>query len=707
MIHPISQQLRYRPDVDGLRALAVLSVFMFHLQPNLLPGGFLGVDIFFVISGYLITGIITRENHLGTFSLTNFYARRVKRIFPALFVVLALASVIATFLLTPETYVNYMQSARYASAQLSNFFFAQKVGYFEEGFSGQPLLHTWSLGVEEQFYLVWPLLIYLVFGSCRSPRINRVINYPLYSHNSKASHGDPLSTDFTHAERSTRAVNAIMGGVLVLLFISSYVLCLFITEINANTAFYMFYTRAFEFSVGGGLALGLVSQPKSKAAHMFISASGFALIVTSFLVVRQEFVGGSFLRYGTLLACLGTWMIIFSGTSSSFVNRALAHRLPASIGRISYSLYLYHWPLIIFWKLYSGDDSLGLASCLTIVTIAFGLSILSYRYVEQPARKMTLPDRWVLSLAMAIIIVFAVSFHYLEEADTAPWRVTRYTNAEDTSLNYSTDCPKRSENGLMVVDCSTTQDAPRRTIALVGDSHSGHYFPALSEWARQNNYTLKFLGVPGCPMLLGDIKIKSLMADEHAMQCEKALPIFKTAIVEDHDVEMVVIAQRFDLFHDGISFEGENRRILFLDNAGKPIVDHTDYYQQQLQETLQNLRDSGKRVLLAGQVPLFRQVNECDWQPRLMKNVDWQQVCSYDMEFVATWQQQSRSFIRELAIDEHVDYFDPFPYFDEPLENGFNLYSNVDHLNNQGSLFIAPFVSEALGKARSDSADQN
>ena len=139
----------------------MLSVFLFHLQPSLLPGGFLGVDVFFVISGYLISGIIVRENHLGTFSLTNFYGRRVKRIFPALFVVLALASVPATFLLTPETYVRYMQSARYASGQLSNFFFAQKVGYFEEGFSGQPLLHTWSLGVEEQFYLVWPLLLLL------------------------------------------------------------------------------------------------------------------------------------------------------------------------------------------------------------------------------------------------------------------------------------------------------------------------------------------------------------------------------------------------------------------------------------------------------------------------------------------------------------------------------------------------------------------
>ena len=141
----------------------MLSVFLFHLGPDFLPGGFLGVDVFFVISGYLITGIIVRESLLGTFSFSHFYARRVKRIFPALFVVLLLATLIATFLLTPETYVNYMKSGRYAAAQLSNLFFMQNVDYFEEGFSGQPLLHTWSLGVEEQFYLVWPLIIYLCF----------------------------------------------------------------------------------------------------------------------------------------------------------------------------------------------------------------------------------------------------------------------------------------------------------------------------------------------------------------------------------------------------------------------------------------------------------------------------------------------------------------------------------------------------------------
>jgi hypothetical protein len=393
-------------------------------------------------------------------------------------------------------------------------------------------------------------------------------------------------------------------------------------------------------------------------------------------------------------------MIIFSTPATSWVNRLLAGRLPAAIGRISYSLYLYHWPLIIFWKIYSGDDSLSFLSCLSIVAIALLLSILSYRYVEQPARKMTLPNRWVLSSALAVIIVFAVSFRMLEEADTSAWRITRFTKVEDISQNYSLDCPRRSEKGMKVFNCSTKPESSRPAIALVGDSHSGHYFPAVAEWARQNNFELKFLGVPGCPMLVGDVRIRSLIADEHAGQCEGALSTFRNSIIADPNIELVVIAQRFDLFLDGISYESENRVLRFLDQDGEPILSHTDYFQKRLLETVQALKDNGKRVILAGQVPLFRQVKECDWRPRLMKEYGWQRVCSYDLDFIETWQHQSRAFIQKFAEDNQVFYFDPFPHFGKPVIDGFNLYRDVDHLSDRGELHIAPFVSELLDRAR-------
>ena len=695
-----TSQSRYRPDVDGLRALAVLSVFLFHLKPDFLPGGFLGVDVFFVISGYLITGIIIRESHRKTFSFSHFYARRVKRIFPALFVVLLLSSLIATFLLTPETYVNFMKSARYASAQLSNLFFMQNVDYFEEGFSGQPLLHTWSLGVEEQFYLVWPLLIYLCFRFAR----------PLFASGVTSAQTLESVQDSAHAlfeadnanNGRVHAGNMATGLILILLFLASYGLCFVTAETNVNFAFYMFFARAFEFCIGGWLALGITHQPLKKISHNLAGISGLTLIVVSFLVVQQEFVAGSFLRYGTLITCFGTALIIYSSASTSIVNKGLAKRVPVSIGKVSYSLYLYHWPVIIFWKQYNDLEKLSLSASLIIIAISFGLSILSYKFVEQPARKSSLPDRVVLSLALTAIIVFAVSFRILEDQEVASWRITQYSNPQTSESDFSPECRRRYENGVMVFDCFTEKIDSRPVIALVGDSHSGHFFCSVYQWARDNGYAFKYLGVPGCPMLIGDVSIKSMINDEHAEQCKSALPAFKKGIVEDPNVELVLIAQRFDLLYDGKGYQSLSRQMLFKDDNGETIENHTEYYREQLLNTVDTLRNSGKEVVLLGQVPLFRSVEACNWQPRIMELFSKERVCSYDRDFIDIWQQPSLSFIKEFAAKYQVMYFDPFLHLDQPLKNNFNIYNNVDHLNDAGCLYLAPYIFEALDQSLAD-----
>jgi peptidoglycan/LPS O-acetylase OafA/YrhL len=693
-------QSRYRPDVDGLRALAVLSVFLFHLRPSFLPGGFLGVDVFFVISGYLITGIILRESHRKTFSFSHFYARRVKRIFPALFVVLLLSSLIATFLLTPETYVNYMKSARYASAQLSNLFFMQNVDYFEEGFSGQPLLHTWSLGVEEQFYLVWPLLIYLCFRFAH-PLLASGVTSAQAPENVQDSAHALFEVDNVNVGRA-HAGNMAMGLVLILLFLASYALCFVTAETNVNFAFYMFFTRAFEFCIGGWLALGITRQPLKKTSHNLAGIVGFTLMAVSFLVVQQEFVAGSFLRYGTLITCLGTALIIYSSASKSIVNKALAKWLPVSIGKISYSLYLYHWPIIIFWKQYNDVDRLSLSASLIIIAISFGLSILSYKFVEQPARKSSLPDRMVLSIALAAIIVFAVSFRILEDQEVASWRITQYGNSQISEPDFSPECPRRFEKGAGVFNCFPEKISSRPVIALVGDSHSGHYFCSIYQWAERNGYVFKYIGVPGCPMLLGDASIKSWINEENTKQCESGLRAFEKGIVEDPKVELVLIAQRFDLLYDGKGYLNSSRQILFKADDGGIIEDHTQYYREQLLNTVETLRDQGKEVMLLGQVPLFRSVEACNWQPRIKELFSKERVCSFDREFIDTWQQPSLSFIKEFAAEYQVMYFDPFPYLDQPLKNDFNIYKNVDHLNDAGCLYLAPYIFEALDRFITD-----
>ncbi len=670
MHHYKPPKREYRKDIDGIRALAVLAVLIFHINPAFLPGGYLGVDVFFVISGYLITGIILRENHLKTFSFARFYARRVKRIFPALFVVLILSSCVATFLLTPEMYINYMKSARYASAQLANFFFSRKVDYFSEGFSGQPLLHTWSLGVEEQFYLFWPLLIFLCF---------------ILFNKSKA------------AQLGKQSLNRKIAVVFLLLSLLSYIVCYSLVGVNQNLAFYMFYSRAFEFCIGGFLSLRILPTPVTKAANFLIGTLGFILLCYSFLFIHEEYLGRSFLQFAVIVPCIGTALIIHANWHKGFVNKVLASKLPSYIGKISYSLYLYHWPIIIFWKLFSNTHHIGIVASLGIILLSFILSILSYFLVEQPARKSSLSDKSVLISGVLIIIAFAVLFKNIEDFDLAPWRISRYVPEHVSSPEkYAPGCRQKTKTGVMFFECTDSEDENIPTIALVGDSHAPHFLYSITAWANENDYNVKYIAIPGCPMLLGEVTIQSILSEEDEQMCQNALPSFASEIVDDPKVELVLIAQRFDLFHNGKGFISQTRQITFEESDGSTVKDHISFYNDQLSYTVDTIRKKGKDVVILKQVPIFGNIKACDWEPRLKKFFSKERICDYDTGFIEKWQRPSINFLDEFAASHQVEVFDPAQYFKSPLINDINIYSNIDHLNEHGFRYITPYFKEEM-----------
>ena len=699
MHHPASIRSEYRPDIDGLRSVAVLSVFLFHLQPALLPGGFLGVDVFFVISGYLITGIILREHHQRTFSFTHFYARRIKRIFPALFVVLLFSGVIALFLLVPETYTNFMQSARYAAGQLANFFFSRKVDYFSEGFSGQPLLHTWSLGVEEQFYLFWPLLIFICFrffNNTDIPGRNQSRQQPAVLSAARRSSRPVLLS----APGYEQLVNRKIAGVLLLISVVSCWACYVLAATNYNLAFYMFYTRAFEFCIGGFIALRMVEQPVAKSANGMAGLLGILMLFFSFFFIKEEFMGRPFLQGSVIIPCIGSALIIYANSSTGFVNQILATKIPAAIGKISYSLYLYHWPVIIFYKLYADTTEIGPAASVGIIVISFILSILSYLYVEQPARKTGLGDYRVITLAIAVIVVFASMFKNFEQYDTATWRITRYdemATTEQPTMQFAEECQKRRENGLWYFHCQQMPEKDTPIIALVGDSHAPHYILAVTKWALKNGYDVKFLARPGCPMLLGDVRIEQGMFDDtYLRQCETALPALQAHIVDDPRVAFVLVAQRFDLLHDGKVHTNEYRVLSFKDSDDKTVKDHTQYYRDQLAYTLEQIRNAGKEMVILKQVPIFPDIDACNWEPGLKKLFSRERLCEYNAAFNDKWLKPSSDFIDEFAATHQVELFDPVSYFDSPLQNGHNTYHDTDHLSEYGVRFMVPHFSEVM-----------
>lgn len=386
VFHNLSaRKLNYRPDVDGLRAVAVVSVLLFHIGLHAVSGGFVGVDVFFVISGYLISSIIFAEVADGRFSIIRFYERRIRRIFPALFAMLAVVSIFAGMYLLPVELINYAKSMFAATVSASNFYFWSHASYFNAPTS-QPLLHTWSLAVEEQFYISFP--IFLVLVRKFFPRRLKV--------------------------------------AVVLLFFISLLFSAIVVSKNPGTAFYMPYTRAWELLMGTILSLHIFPQIKSAILRNLTTIAGIGLIAFTVLFYRPNVP--AFPGLSALPPCVGSALIIWAGEAgSSLVGRVLSWRPVVFIGLISYSLYLCHWPFVVMRHMgvFLGAGALvpaGLASLLPAhrfdmlleIVVSFVLATLSWKFVEQPFRNGCLrlsgkPLFSVAAISMAILLGISAS----------------------------------------------------------------------------------------------------------------------------------------------------------------------------------------------------------------------------------------------------------------------------------------------------------
>jgi peptidoglycan/LPS O-acetylase OafA/YrhL len=340
------EALQYRSDIDGLRAIAVALVVLFHFGLPV-PGGFVGVDVFFVISGYLITGIVIREIQAGSFSLLSFYDRRIRRIFPALFAVVVATLILGAFILLPGDYKMTGRSALWSSLSLANFFFYGNTGYFDPGAETMPLLHIWSLAVEEQFYILWPASLVLLARTFHSKR------WPL-----------------------VYACLAVLAA--------SFACSIYLLQSNPKAAFFLPQSRAWELAVGAALTLLPVNvwtrlAPAAQPAGF--TGLGLLLIGALLLTERAPFPG-----INALFPVLGAALIIPPWSRPTLVQRALSAAPLVFVGKISYSLYLWHWPVLVFWKHYIGGEDPSPLELAALFVIALALSYASWRWIEQPFR---------------------------------------------------------------------------------------------------------------------------------------------------------------------------------------------------------------------------------------------------------------------------------------------------------------------------------
>lgn len=470
-MHKITN-LAYRPDIDGLRAIAVISVVLFHINKSFIPGGYAGVDIFFVISGYLITFLIYGQMHSGTFSFTDFYQRRINRIAPALFTLIAGVSTIGLVILAPADLVRLLKSAVYAALGTSNVFFWREYGnYFSSGVDEAPLLHTWSLGVEEQFYVIWPVVLLLLL---RLKPKNRLVTLGM--------------------------------SVLAAVIVSEFGI-----HNAASASYYLLPTRIFELLIGSSLAVFIFHRgaPFGRIASNTIGITGLSLTLGSLFLLTSA---SQFPGINAIYPCAGVALLIASGTDkNAWAARVLALKPFVFVGLISYSLYLWHWPLIAF------ANYLGINVSPAVGAIIFCASIfmawLSWRFIETPFRRSgngmsfrsTSALRYAAPLAAVLLVSFAASKTggFPSRVDAQIVAYERIISTAPNELRADCHSPTFYYDRKPSSSCVLGTVGKPAEALLIGDSFANHFTGMVDVLAKNDNVSVTDYTMDGCMPVKG------------------------------------------------------------------------------------------------------------------------------------------------------------------------------------------------------------
>jgi peptidoglycan/LPS O-acetylase OafA/YrhL len=544
----------YREDLDGLRALAVLPVVLFHAGFGLLSGGYVGVDVFFVISGYLITDHLYKEVQGGRIDIARFYERRIRRIFPAFFFVVASVLIAGLFLLLPLELTDLSKSALAATFSVSNFWFYFDSGYFSAAAETKPLLHTWSLAVEEQFYLLWPPALWLLYRFAR----HRLL-----------------------------LVTLVLCGL-------SLGLNAVMIQISPSATFYMLPTRAWEMLAGAALAISSYRPQRHREA---IAAIGAALIVVPMLVYTADTL---FPGLAAVPVVLGTVLVIASAENTA-VGRFLSTTPMRGVGLISYSLYLWHWPPLALANLHFGED-VPLEVSLLCIVLAIIMAAVSWRFIEQPFRRPAVrtirPHRALLGGAVATATFAACAVALLSGMpNRLPANVASV--AEVAALPDLSRTPCFWESGSVPTPAACLAvDGDDRTANLTvlwGDSHGPPFAAAL----RSEVEDLRVLGRAGCMPLIGFAPYRFERIDTVCAEFNEE--VFAELVASPH-VKTVILAGRWArLFFPDDDFEAQR----LVASGDDRLVSPETALRSSFHATIEGLERSGKKVIVIGGVPEF------------------------------------------------------------------------------------------------------
>lgn len=618
----------WRPDIDGLRALAVLAVVIYHIEPKLLPGGYIGVDIFFVISGYLITGILFRQTQAGSFSLWQFYERRVRRILPAATVMMAATLCAGYFVLLPRAYVDLAQSAIAAALSAANVFFYWTTDYFDAAKGTKPLLHTWSLAVEEQFYLVLPIVL---LGLSRfGPRVLRT-------------------------------------SLIVLALLSFGASCYFVT-VDQPAAFYMPYLRAWELLAGGLLAVFRWVPPRSLAMRNVMAFLGLGLIFGSLVLLNEQ---SSFPGLTAAPACIGAVLLLAAASADpargSLISWGFSLPPVRYVGLISYSTYLWHWPVIAFYR--EGSAFLpielpgGKASALLLLIASLVLGALSRHFIEKPflnstARSSKVIVGWgVASIAAICVIagsVVATGGLASRFSDNGQ-RIAAYADYDDGPVYRNGDCfisSKYDASDYKVDLCLPTKASGRRVL-IIGDSHAAHLW-----WGFSHTLVGANVGQATASGCLPYIKAPASALP----RCVELMDYVSQAGMARFNPDVVVVAAKWS-----------------------PDDDFAD-----LIANLTRLKATGRHIVLVGPMPQYT-----DALPKLLLASEGKADPAWIQTRRAGWVPRLDLRMEEMAQAAGLDYVSPYRALchsgvcTTTVKDGVPIQFDTGHVTAEGSKVLA------------------
>ena len=477
--HSVVSKPQFRADIEGLRAIAIILVVAYHAALPGFSGGYIGVDIFFVISGYLITWLLIHEAETtGKVDLIRFYTRRIRRLLPALTVMLLIVSAMSLFIYAPFEQLDLARTTLMTATYRSNLYFSEvAVDYLSADIDTNPLLHTWSLSVEEQFYLVWPLFVILVSGVwMRSRRIFRKQN---------------------------------IFAFIAIAALLSFIYAVHLTSVRQPAAFFLPIPRAWEFLIG---AVGLLLPPvKSQRSREFIGWIGFSAILVGVISFNEL---TSFPGWNALLPAIATVLILWSGASKApkeqqpSLTRLLSRKPFQKIGKISYSWYLWHWPILVFASALNNGADLPIAIKIVLMTASLLPAIASYYCIENPVRySKRISAKFVYSAVIVIAFTAGgawLSTEWLSNAETWTQQPgqARYLEArESRPFVYEKSCHVNffaTEPNLDAA-CTTGNVNSQTTMLLLGDSHAAQWAQAFEEVAQQESWQFVAMTKSACP----------------------------------------------------------------------------------------------------------------------------------------------------------------------------------------------------------------